>query len=363
MHSMQVDDTNVVVAASSPSQIMLWGIVAIRMLGVVAFFIALAYATGALVFWHTPSAWLRGMLIVFMLVDVYLLWPSQPPGWVSGLIPELWMRRALAVGWVVAVIGLHATRKPRKGNWIKAQEKDATVEFNGDQVTIENYRFSKRSQVEGEKAVYQVDWQQRILNVSDIVGVDLVIQRFGAWKGSAHAMCSFRLKNGSNIVVSVESRRELSKFNPAGGLYHYYHLIILFGDERDLLWSRIASEDPYPMVVYPLDVTEKQAQDYFLNLAGRANQLAKQPEFYHLLKKNCLTVLVNASPHLSENLATDFRFCFPGFSQEYFSEVGLIKGDLEEVMQRYAVSKDTARPDYEGDGKAWSDSIRPERVK
>ena len=93
---MQVDDTNVVVAASSPSQIMLWGIVAIRMLGVVAFFIALAYATGALVFWHTPSTWLRGMLIVFMLVDVYLLWPSQPPGWVSGLIPELWMRRALA---------------------------------------------------------------------------------------------------------------------------------------------------------------------------------------------------------------------------------------------------------------------------
>lgn len=323
MHSALVDDTNVAIAVSSPSQIMLWGFVAIRMLGLVAFFIALAYATGALVFWHSPSGWLRGLLIVFMLVDVYLLWPSQAPGWVSGLIPELWMRRALAVGWVVAVIALHTTRKPREGNWIVAQEKDATVAFDGDYLTIENYRFSKRSQVDGEKAVYKVDWQQRSLNVSEIVGVDLVIQRFGAWKGSAHAMCSFRMKNGSNVVVSVESRRELPKFSPLGGLYRYYHLIILFGDERDLLWSRIASEDPHPMVIYPLDVTAKQAQDYFVNLADRANQLAKQPEFYHVLKKNCLTVLVNASPHLSDNLEIDFRFCF-----QVFLKNTLVKLDL-----------------------------------
>jgi len=329
----------------------------LRFAGIVVFFLGLAYAIGALVFWHTPSPWLRVILIVFMIADVAFLWPANPPAWVSSVVPELWVRRALAASWIVVVLGLHLTRKPRDGNWIELQKKEATVAIDGSRATIQNYRFAKRELSE-EGVGYQVDWEEKTIDVSQIVGVDLVIQRFGNWKGSAHAMCSFRLKDGGHVAVSVESRRELSRFNPVGGLYKYYQLIIIFGDERDLFWSRISSIQPYPMVIYPLDVTAEQAQQYFYNLAEEANQLAAQPEFYHVLEKNCLTVLVNASPQLKVNIVQDYRFCFPGFSHEIFSEIGLIKGDLEEVMKKYAVSKDTPQPSYEGDGKAWSEMIR-----
>ena len=172
-------------------------------------------------------------------------------------------------------------------------------------------------------------------------------------------MCSFRLSSGPPVAVSVESRRVSEGFNPLAGLYKQYQMLIIFGDERDLLWSRIVGEKEYPMMIYPLEVSKEHAQQYFLNLVKEANLLAEQPDFYQVLSKNCLTTLINASPQVRDTIKHDYRFCFPGFSHELLLEAKLIPDEVDQLSECYAVPNTVSKPG-EGveQGRSWSQSLR-----
>lgn len=208
-----------------------------------------------------------------------------------------------------------------------------TAEFNGDTVTIHGVRnFRYRSPSD-----FTPDYYDRAYDLTQLRTVEFLVEPFAEFDAFAHTMLTFGFDNGDQVVISVETRREVGEdWSAWRGLFNEYELMYIIADERDAVYLRtnIRGDDMY---LYPTVATPEQAKVLFVDMLNEANDIAAQPRFYNTFMSNCTTNLVK---HINRLRQTPIRFSpryvMPGYSDQLAYDLGLLPNDIpfEELKKR-----------------------------
>lgn len=219
----------------------------------------------------------------------------------------------------------HVSRQPSADRtWSIDQRILPYATWNDTEVTISNIRnFSYTSVSEYTPAYYD-----KTFTLTDLVSVDYLVEPFGDI-GAAHTFLSFGFKNGDQLVISVEIRKEVGEsFSPLKGMFRNYELMYVIADERDVIELR-ANHRKHDVYLYPIRTSQAHIQQLFTSMLARANTLHEKPEFYNTLVSNCTTNIVD---HINEitpkKIAWDIRLLLPEHSDELVYELGLIDNSL-----------------------------------
>ncbi len=222
--------------------------------------------------------------------------------------------------------------------WSPDQAVLPTATIGRDGVLVRNVRNCRYLSADE----YVVDYYDRVVHLDDLVSVDYVMVPFQAMSGLAHTMVSFGMRDGDRLAVSVEIRKERGEsYSVVKGMLNEFEIMYVVADERDVidLRARQRGDDVY---VYPLRATPEQTRALFVDMMGRANQLAERPEFYHTVTNNCTTTIVQHFNRLSKRPLSlaDPRIFMPGYSDELVYELGLIdtNDSFAETKRRANVS-------------------------
>ena len=172
---------------------------------------------------------------------------------------------------------------------------------------------------------YTVNHYDREIDLSQIQSVDFLVVPFNEATALAHTMLSFGIDDGTQVVISVEVRKERGEtYSPAKGLGKNFELMYVMADERDLVRLRTRHRDA-DVYVYPTVATPQQAQALFVEMAARMNELTVDPEFYNTITNNCTTNIQRHVNQLSRNrVKFSWRVLLPGFSPHYAYDLGLL---------------------------------------
>lgn len=222
-------------------------------------------------------------------------------------------------------------------DWEPLYSQTPTAEIAGNQVTVRNVRYCKYL----GKDSYVPDWHDKQFRLTDIRAVDFVVMPFPGMPSLAHTLVSFEIgREGQppeHLAVSVETRRERGEsYGAWKGSARQFELIYVVGDERDIIESQtnVRQRDVY---LYRSTAPPEKAQQLFVDIMHRANQLAVHPEFYDTLTNNCTTNIVQHINRIQPYRVTyDLRVLLPGLSDKLAYDEGLIErhGTFIETKQR-----------------------------
>ena len=232
---------------------------------------------------------------------------------------------AAAVVAIGALALLLSVRPSNVRDWSPDQARLATAVFDGDRATVHNVRNARYRSVED----FDVHWETREYALSDLESAWFVVEPFADWRGPAHTFLSFGFKDGRYLAVSAEVRRQRGeRFSALKGLLRRYELMIVVGDERDLIGLR-ALHRRDDVFLYRLKATPEQAQALFSHLMAKANRLAAEPAFYNTISANCTTTILDAVEVLQPGtVPLSWRTWLPGYSDDLAFDLGLLDTDL-----------------------------------
>jgi hypothetical protein len=226
-------------------------------------------------------------------------------------------------------------------DWTPEQAVAPTAQVRGNRVTIHNVRNCRYFADD----VCLVDYYDKQFDLQSVRSVDFIVAPFAGSPSLAHTMLSFRIlgPDGKSdyLALSVETRKERTEtYSPVKGSARQYELIYVLADERDVIQYRtnFSGQDVY---VYQTTATPQAARQLLLDVLGRVNKLAKEPEFYDTLSNNCTTNIVNHINRIHPNrVMADLRVLLPGYSDELAYDQGLIAryGTFAETKQRAYVN-------------------------
>jgi hypothetical protein len=239
-------------------------------------------------------------------------------------------------------------------DWTPEQAVLARAEIRGNRVTVHNIRDCRwRSFTDFDVAHYD-----KTFDLDKLSEVDFIVVPFNETPSLGHTMLSFVFGDKDCLAVSVEVRKERGEaFNAIKGFFQQYELMYVVASERDVIQRRVTC-DLSDVFLYRSTATPEQARKLFLDVMGRVNKLAKEPEFYDTLTNNCTTNIRNHINHLKPNeIPYDYHVLLPGYSDRLAYELGLIEhhGSYDETRVR-------ARVNYQAylfrDDPAFSEKIR-----
>lgn len=201
-------------------------------------------------------------------------------------------------------------------SWRKMPE----ISYAGTEVEINNIRNFQYRSVN--------DFDERYLDdtfdLNQLESMWVAVSYWGGNQDIAHTMVSFGFADDRFLAVSNEIRL------PVGvpqdflrGLYKRYEIISIFGTESDLFRLRtdFRRESLY---LYRTNATPEQARTIFCYLAGRAEDLRTEPEFYNSLTRNCTTSLAPALRLINPSFTHDIRLLLNGESDQLLFDLGYL---------------------------------------
>jgi Domain of unknown function (DUF4105) len=230
--------------------------------------------------------------------------------------------------------------------WVIENARQATATIDGDMVTIFNCRnFDWRSRRD-----FTARWEDRKFDVRDLEAIDLFVSTW-ADPRMAHIMLSFEFRNAPPLVFSVETRRETDEtWSSLAGFMKSYELIIIAGDERDLVYARtnIRHESVH---LYRLISSPAMRRQLFLHYVRAMNRLDRRPRFYNTVLSNCTTEVARIVRATGRRLPLDWRILISGYVPIYLYDHGLIDNTrpFAEIQAAADIAaKARARTDTEG---------------
>ncbi len=207
----------------------------------------------------------------------------------------------------------------------------------GDEIAIYNVRnFTYRT-----KDDYTPYYEDRTYRLSELERVDYIVEAFGSI-GAAHTFLSFGFKNGEQVAISAEIRKEEGeKFSPWLGMLRQYELMYVIADERDVIKLR-TNYRKNPVYLYPVKASPTDIQTLFVSMLERTNTLTKNPEFYNTITNTCTT---NIAAHINEiapgRIPFDLRLLLPRYSDRLAYESGLLSTDvpLSELQSTHQINE------------------------
>lgn len=301
-------------------------------------------------YWLGWPDWVRSVGPWAFPVAVLGLW-FIPGGW-------RWRRRIAALALIAALLVAYAAKEPIERDWIDLQDRTASAVFDGDRATIINFRDAIHRAGEPPEA----RWTAATFDLSQLTGVDLIIQPFGGVKALAHVMLSFGFADGRHVVVSMEARRvKGGRFDALAGLFRHEQLFPELGTERDLFWQRLARVPPDEIQIYPVLASQEAMRTYFERLLAFVNEVHARPKFYSTLRESCMTTLMNLAPESFLSVPWyDIRRWVPGYSLPMFQQVGLVDGTVSaDDLRRTRRLRENVTPPWEfPSDAAWSAYLR-----
>ena len=215
----------------------------------------------------------------------------------------------------------------------------------GNTVTLRNIRDNEYL----TEKDFVVRYFDRTFGIEQIRTVDFIVVPFNNLPLIAHTMLSFGLDDGSFIVVSAEIRTEKGEeYSPVLGFFRQYELTYLVATERDVIRLRTRHRDAQ-VYIYPTVAKPSQAQQLFVNVMQRANQLNERPEFYNTIGNNCTTNLVSHVNQLqADSVPFAWQVLLPGHSDRYAYDLGLLNRSVPfERLKAECLVNDLAEEYYE----------------
>ena len=180
------------------------------------------------------------------------------------------------------------TQKPsNERDWVDRDALLATSSIVWDQITIFDVRnFTRRSDDDFDRDFYDTSF-----SLQEIESVDFFSSTFAFKEKIGHTFLSFGLVDWSQIVISIEARKEKwEEYSPVKWIFNQYELAYVIADEKDIISLRTEVRGD-PVYQYELDVSADNAQKLFLSLIEKSNDLSITPAFYNTLVDNCTSVL------------------------------------------------------------------------
>nr|MDQ3625458.1 DUF4105 domain-containing protein [Verrucomicrobiota bacterium] len=193
------------------------------------------------------------------------------------------------------------TLKPtNEGIWQPDVAQLAWAEIDGGEVTLHHVRHCDyRTETD-----YTPRWETRTVRLSQITGIDLVINYWGSpWM--AHPIASFQFADAPPLCFSIETRKKVGQsYSATGGLYRQFELIYIVADERDVIRVRTNYRHGEDIYLYRTTITPDRARERFLEYIHSLNQLRNQRRWYNAVTTNC-TTSIRAQHPPGERIAWD----------------------------------------------------------
>jgi hypothetical protein len=206
---------------------------------------------------------------------------------------------------------------------------------DGDRVRITGFRnFEFRSRDD-----FTAKFEEREVALSHLIGIDFFISYW--MEGPVgHTFVSFIFDNAPPVSISIEARPEKGEgFDPLASMFKQFELIYVVGDERDLVGLRTSHRDE-EVFLYHVQASPEAARRLFLIYLERINELADQPEWYHLLSNNCTVNIVRYMNRAGRTGEFDIRHLLNGLFDGYLYSAGFLDTSLpfEALRQRSRIT-------------------------
>jgi hypothetical protein len=299
----------------------------IAIIGFLVRALLITWATLAIYYSNLPWAWARlGLAAAFALFAVWALWFSRRRS-MTAVAAALFL---CVVGWWLAIPPSHDR------NWRPEVVVMPRAIIDGDRVRLTGVRnFDYRSRDD-----FTVRYEEREVQLSHLKSIDFYISYF--LEGPvAHTFVSFIFDNAPPLSISIETRPEVGEgFAPVASMFKQFELIYVVGSERDLVGVR-TNHRGEPTYLYRLNSSADDARRLLLVYLARINELADQPEFYHLLTNSCTINIIRYANAAGRQGRFDIRHLLNGLIDSYLYHSGRINTDLpfDELRRRSLINQ------------------------
>ena len=283
--------------------------------------------TLAIYYSNLPWAWLRLVLAgCFVAAAIWVLWLSRLPHKSLVFI----MLCLGVVAWWLSISPSH--NRP----WRREVAVMPRAIVDGDRVRIIGVRnFDYRSVND-----FTVRYEDREVQLSHLAGLDFFVSY---WSEGlvAHTFLSFIFDNAPPLSISIETRPEVGEgFNPVASLFKQFELIYVVGDERDLVRVR-TNYRKEAVYLYRLNSPHEGVRRLLMVYLERINELAHQPEYYHLLSNSCTINIVRYANAAGRAGRFDIRHLFNGLVDSYLYHSGRVDTTLpfDELRRRSLINE------------------------
>jgi len=287
----------------------------------------IAWATLAIYYSNLPSSRLRiASAISFAAIAIWLLWLSRD-------------RRAFVV-FIMLFLGVVAwwlSISPSHDRpWRPEVAVMPRVTIDGDRVHIAGVRnFEYRSSTD-----FTVRYEEREVQLSHLTDLDFFVSY---WSEGlvGHTFLSFIFDNAPPLSISIETRPEVGEgFNPVASLFKQFELIYVVGDERDLVRVR-TNYRKETVYLYRLNSPPDDVRRLLMVYLKRINELADQPEFYHLLSNSCTINIIRYMNAAGRAGRFDIRHLLNGMIDSYLYHSGRVDTTLpfDELRRRSRINE------------------------
>jgi len=303
-----------------------------------------AWATLAIYYSNLPWAELRlALAIAFSAFAIWALWFSRQRR-LSAFFIVLFLG---VVTWWMFIFPSH--NRP----WRLEVAVMPRVFIDGDRVRITGVRDFDYHRSRDD---FTVRYEERTVQLSHLTGLDFFVS-YWAEGFVGHTFVSFIFDNAPPLSISIETRPEMGEgFDPLASLFKQFELIYIVGDERDLVRVR-TNYRRETVYLYRLNSSPDNVRRLFMIYLARINELADQPEFYHLLSNSCTINIVRYANAAGRTGPFDIRHLLNGLIDSYLYHSGRVDTTLpfEELRRRSQINEAAQAADGAPD---FSDRIR-----
>jgi Domain of unknown function (DUF4105) len=259
-----------------------WSKSPLRTLGVTVMWFILAlvtlWAATALYVDFRVAAWRFPVALIYVLGIIVILLIAKP---------YLEAAALCFAGFCIVLTWWLNLRPSNDGDWQANVSRTASVDINGDRVTIHNLRnCDYRTETD-----YTNDWSDRTVYLSQLRSLDFFFTNWGPkWIG--HPILSFQFGDNDHIAFSIEVRYKVGQsYSEILGFFRQYELIFVVADERDVIRLRTNYRKGEQVFMYRTTTSPMRARGVFVTYADYLNKLRDHPEWYNALTRNCTTTL------------------------------------------------------------------------
>jgi hypothetical protein len=208
-------------------------------------------------------------------------------------------------------------------DWLVDVSRLPEASIDGSRVTVSNVR-NFRYQSENS---FTENWETREYDLDKLVGFDLFMVTWGL-ENIAHTIASWRFSDGTQLAVSIETRKEKHEtYSAFKGFFRQFEVYYVVADERDVIKVRTDHRGE-KVRLYNLKLPLENTRALLLEYLREVNELKARPRWYNALTHNCTTAIRYHNKQIGAAGSLDWRL----FLNDNLDELGYERGIIDQSL-------------------------------